>query len=165
MQENFHVRSIRNSPTELTAALYLQVSIISQALIFVTRSRSWSFVERPGLMLVGAFFAAQLVRILKNELLDLVFNVLFYRKQPLYLLEGRGKVYVHPPTLHYGITVGLLLLVFNMWLPEIHNFLPFFPGCYRARCICKLGICQDQGSWLGMGSSYLDLHNYYLYPS
>uniref|UniRef100_A0A494GA79 Uncharacterized protein n=2 Tax=Solanum lycopersicum TaxID=4081 RepID=A0A494GA79_SOLLC len=59
--ENFHVRSIRNSPYELTAALYLQVSIISQALIFVTRSRSWSFVERPGLMLVGAFFAAQLV--------------------------------------------------------------------------------------------------------
>lgn len=43
------------------AALYLQVSIVSQALIFVTRSRSWSYVERPGLLLVGAFIAAQLV--------------------------------------------------------------------------------------------------------
>ncbi|XP_071912087.1 ATPase 8, plasma membrane-type-like isoform X1 [Coffea arabica] len=55
----FKVRSIRGHPDELTAALYLQVSIISQALIFVTRSRSWSFVERPGLMLVTAFFIAQ----------------------------------------------------------------------------------------------------------
>ncbi|XP_072973403.1 plasma membrane ATPase 4-like [Typha angustifolia] len=60
-QETFGVRSIRENKNELTAALYLQVSIISQALIFVTRSRSWSFVERPGLLLVGAFIAAQLV--------------------------------------------------------------------------------------------------------
>lgn len=46
---------------KLTSAVYLQVSIISQALIFVTRSRSWSFVERPGLLLIGAFLVAQLV--------------------------------------------------------------------------------------------------------
>ncbi|CAL5369965.1 unnamed protein product [Camellia sinensis] len=46
---------------KLASAIYLQVSIISQALIFVTRSRSWSFVERPGLLLVVAFFVAQLV--------------------------------------------------------------------------------------------------------
>ncbi|KAF8400557.1 hypothetical protein HHK36_013856 [Tetracentron sinense] len=59
--EKFGVRSIRNNTNELTAALYLQVSIVSQALIFVTRSRSWSFLERPGLMLVSAFIAAQLV--------------------------------------------------------------------------------------------------------
>lgn len=52
---------MRDNPEELTAALYLQVSIISQALIFVTRSRSWSFVERPGYMLLSAFFIAQLV--------------------------------------------------------------------------------------------------------
>lgn len=55
------MKSLRENPRELTAALYLQVSIISQALIFVTRSRSWSFVERPGLLLVAAFMAAQLV--------------------------------------------------------------------------------------------------------
>lgn len=57
------MRSIRNNQEELTAAVYLQVSIVSQALIFVTRSRSWSYVERPGLFLVVAFFIAQLVSI------------------------------------------------------------------------------------------------------
>ncbi|XP_047336168.1 plasma membrane ATPase 1-like [Impatiens glandulifera] len=46
---------------KLSSAVYLQVSIISQALIFVTRSRSWSFVERPGFLLLGAFIIAQLV--------------------------------------------------------------------------------------------------------
>ncbi|XP_022868084.1 plasma membrane ATPase 1-like [Olea europaea var. sylvestris] len=46
---------------KLASAIYLQVSTISQALIFVTRSRSWSFVERPGLLLVAAFVIAQLV--------------------------------------------------------------------------------------------------------
>ncbi|GAB2269525.1 Plasma membrane ATPase 4 [Dionaea muscipula] len=59
--EKFGVRSIRNNPDEVMAALYLQVSIVSQALIFVTRSRSWSFVERPGVMLVVAFLIAQLI--------------------------------------------------------------------------------------------------------
>ncbi|KAL0329508.1 UNVERIFIED_CONTAM: ATPase 11, plasma membrane-type [Sesamum radiatum] len=46
---------------KLASAVYLQVSTISQALIFVTRSRGWSFTERPGLLLVGAFVIAQLV--------------------------------------------------------------------------------------------------------
>ncbi|KAI0504764.1 hypothetical protein KFK09_015717 [Dendrobium nobile] len=59
--EKFGVHPIKEKADELTAALYLQVSIISQALIFVTRSRSWSFVERPGMLLVTAFLAAQLV--------------------------------------------------------------------------------------------------------
>lgn len=47
---------------KLASAVYLQVSTISQALIFVTRSRGWSFTERPGLLLVAAFIIAQLVR-------------------------------------------------------------------------------------------------------
>ncbi|KAK7381535.1 hypothetical protein VNO80_00080 [Phaseolus coccineus] len=59
--EKFGVRSIRFNPGELTAAVYLQVSIVSQALIFVTRSRSWSYFERPGLLLVSAFIVAQLI--------------------------------------------------------------------------------------------------------
>ncbi|KAL2544564.1 H(+)-ATPase 5 [Forsythia ovata] len=59
--DHLGVRSIRNSPREIMAALYLQVSIVSQALIFVTRSRSWSFAERPGMFLLGAFMIAQLV--------------------------------------------------------------------------------------------------------
>ncbi|CAN0838535.1 ATPase 8, plasma membrane-type [Linum grandiflorum] len=59
----FGVRSIRGKHEELTAALYLQVSIISQALIFVTRTRGWSisYVERPGILLVVAFLIAQLL--------------------------------------------------------------------------------------------------------
>ncbi|KAL4283154.1 hypothetical protein GQ457_16G000200 [Hibiscus cannabinus] len=59
--DTFNVRSLRNSNSEMMAALYLQVSIVSQALIFVTRSRSWSYFERPGLLLVSAFLIAQLV--------------------------------------------------------------------------------------------------------
>ena len=57
----FGVKPIGDSNGHLNSALYLQVSIISQALIFVTRSRSWSYVERPGFLLLAAFFAAQLV--------------------------------------------------------------------------------------------------------
>nr|XP_017231519.1 PREDICTED: plasma membrane ATPase-like isoform X2 [Daucus carota subsp. sativus] len=61
MTDKFGVRSLRDSPAEMMSALYLQVSIVSQALIFVTRSRSWSYAERPGLFLVGAFVVAQLI--------------------------------------------------------------------------------------------------------
>ncbi|KAI4379828.1 hypothetical protein MLD38_006074 [Melastoma candidum] len=57
----FGVRPIKDSNNEMMAALYLQVSIVSQALIFVTRSRSWSYVERPGMLLMSAFIIAQLV--------------------------------------------------------------------------------------------------------
>ncbi|XAR66793.1 Proton-exporting ATPase [Bertholletia excelsa] len=57
----FGVRPLNSNKDELTAAVYLQVSIISQALIFVTRSRSWSFIERPGLLLITAFALAQLL--------------------------------------------------------------------------------------------------------
>ncbi|KAH7532602.1 hypothetical protein FEM48_Zijuj04G0038800 [Ziziphus jujuba var. spinosa] len=51
----------RDDIRKLASAVYLQVSTISQALIFVTRARSWSFVERPGLLLGGAFVIAQLI--------------------------------------------------------------------------------------------------------
>ncbi|EOA15187.1 hypothetical protein CARUB_v10028575mg [Capsella rubella] len=57
----FHVRDLRGSDHEMMSALYLQVSIVSQALIFVTRSRSWSFTERPGYLLLFAFMAAQAI--------------------------------------------------------------------------------------------------------
>ncbi|CAI0413020.1 unnamed protein product [Linum tenue] len=72
--EHFHVPSLRKShyntsdpdvvdllKKKLASAVYLQVSTISQALIFVTRSRSWSFVERPGMLLMIAFIIAQLI--------------------------------------------------------------------------------------------------------
>ncbi|KAG6542363.1 hypothetical protein Mapa_016192 [Marchantia paleacea] len=57
----FDAEHIEHNSDKLTAAVYLQVSIISQALIFVTRSQSWSFVERPGVLLMTAFVVAQLI--------------------------------------------------------------------------------------------------------
>ncbi|KAK8339311.1 hypothetical protein V6Z12_A08G025900 [Gossypium hirsutum] len=55
--DKFGVRSLREREHEMMGALYLQVSIVSQALIFVTRSRSWSYAERPGLLLVATLIA------------------------------------------------------------------------------------------------------------
>lgn len=69
LQTYFKVRSISGNAEEISSAIYLQVSIISQALIFVTRSQSWSFVERPGTLLMCAFVVAQLVRMMKLSLL------------------------------------------------------------------------------------------------
>ena len=40
--------------------IYLQVSSISQALIFITRSRGFCFTERPTLLLIAAFLITQL---------------------------------------------------------------------------------------------------------
>ncbi|KAJ4761302.1 Plasma membrane ATPase [Rhynchospora pubera] len=57
----FGVRPINNNNDQLMSAVYLQVSIVSQALIFVTRSRSLSYFERPGFFLVIAFIIAQLI--------------------------------------------------------------------------------------------------------
>lgn len=60
-ETHFNVKSISDSSEKISSAVYLQVSIISQALIFVTRSQSWSFLERPGALLMCAFVVAQLV--------------------------------------------------------------------------------------------------------
>lgn len=67
---------------KLASAVYLQVSTISQALIFVTRSRGWSFTERPGLLLVIAFIVAQLV----NGF------ILFQSKSFQYITLGRNSL-------------------------------------------------------------------------
>ncbi|XP_021819909.1 ATPase 10, plasma membrane-type [Prunus avium] len=60
-ETTFHVRDLSSNSEEISSAVYLQVSIISQALIFVTRSQGWSFLERPGTLLMCAFVLAQLV--------------------------------------------------------------------------------------------------------
>lgn len=49
-----------NDP-QLHMIIYLQVAMISQALIFVTRSHGFFFMERPSFALLGAFGVAQLV--------------------------------------------------------------------------------------------------------
>ncbi|XP_028796327.1 ATPase 10, plasma membrane-type [Neltuma alba] len=60
-ETRFHVASISSDSEKVSSAVYLQVSIISQALIFVTRSQGWSYLERPGGLLMCAFVVAQLV--------------------------------------------------------------------------------------------------------
>ncbi|CAN1287219.1 ATPase 10, plasma membrane-type [Linum perenne] len=69
----FQIGSISNDPEKVSSAVYLQVSIISQALIFVTRSQSWSFIERPGILLMCAFLMAQLVATLIAVYVHLTF--------------------------------------------------------------------------------------------
>ena len=49
-----------NDP-KLHTIIYLQVAIISQALIFITRSHGFFFMERPSAALFFAFCLAQLV--------------------------------------------------------------------------------------------------------
>lgn len=46
---------------KLHMIVYLQVAQISQALIFVTRSHGFCFMDRPSFALGGAFALAQLV--------------------------------------------------------------------------------------------------------
>ncbi|KAF7140039.1 hypothetical protein RHSIM_Rhsim06G0128800 [Rhododendron simsii] len=60
-EDHFHVRSLSGNSKEISSAIYLQVSIISQALIFVTHIQSWSFMERRGSLLMCTFVLAQLV--------------------------------------------------------------------------------------------------------
>ncbi|KAM0884169.1 hypothetical protein ACQ4PT_031171 [Festuca glaucescens] len=60
-ESHFSVRSLKSDTEKISSAMYLQVSIISQALIFVTRSRGLSFLDRPGALLACAFLLAQLV--------------------------------------------------------------------------------------------------------
>uniref|UniRef100_A0A0D9VQD9 Plasma membrane ATPase n=1 Tax=Leersia perrieri TaxID=77586 RepID=A0A0D9VQD9_9ORYZ len=60
-ESHFNVRSLKQNADEISSAMYLQVSIISQALIFVTRSHGIAFLDRPGSLLICAFLLAQLV--------------------------------------------------------------------------------------------------------
>jgi H+-transporting ATPase len=52
---------VQANDEQLHAIVYLQVAIISQALIFVTRSHGFFFMERPSYALMVAFCVAQLI--------------------------------------------------------------------------------------------------------
>jgi H+-transporting ATPase len=58
-----------NDP-HLHMIIYLYTSITSQALIFITRSKGWFFLEAPSLALFGAFCLAQLVSSLLSAFAD-----------------------------------------------------------------------------------------------
>ncbi|XP_041019441.1 plasma membrane ATPase-like [Juglans microcarpa x Juglans regia] len=59
--ERFGVKPLNQFDSEMMAALYLQVSIINQALIFIPRPCSWIFIGRPGPLSVTAFALDQLI--------------------------------------------------------------------------------------------------------
>jgi H+-transporting ATPase len=52
---------VNHNDRALHMIVYLQVAIISQALIFVTRAHGFFFMERPSAALFGAFCIAQLI--------------------------------------------------------------------------------------------------------
>lgn len=62
-EDKFGVTPLHDSPNDprLHMIMYLQVAILAQALIFVTRSHGFSWMERPSFALMGAFCLAQLI--------------------------------------------------------------------------------------------------------
>jgi hypothetical protein len=58
LQQLFHVQSLQKNGQHdfqmLASVVFLQDNTISEALIFMTRSCSWSFVEHPGFLLAFA---------------------------------------------------------------------------------------------------------------
>ncbi|KAK0559346.1 hypothetical protein OC844_004479 [Tilletia horrida] len=62
-EDNFGLPSYKEDPNmgELHSAVYLQTAIAAQALIFVTRSRGFSWLDRPSAALMAAFVIAQVV--------------------------------------------------------------------------------------------------------
>lgn len=62
-EDKFGVTPLHGYPNDprLHMIMYLQVAILAQALIFVTRSHGFSWMERPSFALMGAFCLAQLI--------------------------------------------------------------------------------------------------------
>ncbi|KAJ3564363.1 hypothetical protein NP233_g8341 [Leucocoprinus birnbaumii] len=63
---NLHFSNNTSFPTstndsQIHTIIFLQVAIISQALVFITRSRSFFFMERPSIALVCSFVVAEVV--------------------------------------------------------------------------------------------------------
>lgn len=94
LQGHFGVRSLSSNTEEVSSAIYLQVSIISQALIFVTRSQSWSFLERPGILLMCAFVVAQLVRCCTSFLVSIFFFQIQNKLNPI--IQIKAELVGHP---------------------------------------------------------------------
>jgi len=58
-QDTFHLATLNQS--QLVGLIYLQVSVGGLATIFITRSRTFSFLDRPGLFVCIAFVVAQVI--------------------------------------------------------------------------------------------------------
>eukprot|EP00026_Physarum_polycephalum_P000851 Phypoly_transcript_00852.p1 GENE.Phypoly_transcript_00852~~Phypoly_transcript_00852.p1 ORF type:complete len:1188 (+),score=342.28 Phypoly_transcript_00852:248-3565(+) len=63
-ETNFFTDKIGLHPlnnNQLRGFIYLQVSVSGQATIFVTRTRKWSFLDRPAYLVLFAFITAQII--------------------------------------------------------------------------------------------------------
>ena len=87
----------------LNSMLYLQVSSISQALIFITRSRGFCFTERPTTLLLIAFVITQLCATLITVYADWGFTYIsgcgwtWAGKKTFYDEEQhQGEIYLYP---------------------------------------------------------------------
>ena len=150
MQERFGLKPIKNNEDELTAAIYLQVSIVSQALIFVTRSRSWSFVERPGFFLVIAFCIAQLV------IFTLLFHILKTKNDTTQVPQVPNfSAFLRESSSASYYTIQTSDLIF--WFLNC-----FVKGGYTYSRVCKLGVCQNAWYWVGMGWCNMALQHHLL---
>lgn len=81
-EDRFGVEAIKavNDPRG-HMVIYLQVAIISQALIFITRSHGWCFMERPSVALMLAFCLAQLSQSsLSSSLFFFIFIFIFFMR-------------------------------------------------------------------------------------
>ena len=58
-QDTFGLRTL--DKTTITGLIYLQVSITNLGAVFVTRSQTFFFLERPGNFVIGAFVVAQII--------------------------------------------------------------------------------------------------------
>lgn len=145
---------------KLASAIYLQVSTISQALIFVTRSRNWSYIERPGLLLVAAFVIAQLVsKTLSTATILLGFSHLniprfsYLSKPGRHFDRGVCKLELCSNWRDWvGLGRGDLALQYHLLYPaRYHQILD--PLRYKRK---GLGSC----SW-AKGINYITLQRYY----
>lgn len=131
LQTTFGVRSISDNSLEVSSAVYLQVSIISQALIFVTRSQGFSFLERPGTLLMIAFVVAQLVWLKQIKMFYLIIHLHIFTSwnafkrnvvsnQLLHVcikLDYKG----HRTQQCYILFVVSLIFRWLLWLPSMHK--------------------------------------------
>ncbi|KAG0744730.1 hypothetical protein G6F57_008084 [Rhizopus arrhizus] len=77
-QSRFGLQTFTNvNDPVLHSIIYLQVSTISQGLIFITRSQGWFFLERPSVLLMCAFVVAQLVATFISVYADWPFTQLY----------------------------------------------------------------------------------------
>ncbi|KAI3875547.1 hypothetical protein MKX03_027060 [Papaver bracteatum] len=125
----FKVSSLKGTGQDnlekLASAVFLQISIISQALVFVTRSHGWSFIKPPGSLTV-TFCACQLMATL----------CAVYANWSFATVQGMGW--------HWAIAV---------WVYNIITFILL--GIVRIVTCCILTALENRIKWVHSMKMYL----------